>query len=337
MNQQTIFHLAIRNRKMLAVGMLLCFALTLSAQSPVLNKQRHFRKNVPAGNYSGITWLGADRYAIVNDKSATAGFRLLTIHTDSATGAILDVRDNGFMTDNQAARDEEGICYVPHTQTLFLSGEADGQICEYRLDGQATGRRLNIPQAFADTYHNRSFEALTYNANTHLFWTTTENSLQSDGQKPSITDKVPNLLRFQSFGDDLQPVSQYLYRTDSPSVKSKKGQTTLGVSGLVALDDGRLIVLEREVRRTKLYIGTFVHVKLYLVNPKSQQPGQLLQKQLLTEFRTSFNLTKRSLANYEGICAGPRLTDGRLLLLLVADSQNQYKGRLKDWFKTVVL
>ena len=131
---------------MLAVGMLLCFALTLSAQSPVLNKQRHFRKNVPAGNYSGITWLGADRYAIVNDKSATAGFRLLTIHTDSTTGAILDVRDNGFMTDNQAARDEEGICYVPHTQTLFLSGEADGQICEYRLDGQATGRRLNIPQ-----------------------------------------------------------------------------------------------------------------------------------------------------------------------------------------------
>ena len=209
MNQQTIFHLAIKNRKMLAVGMLLCFALTLSAQSPVLNKQRHFRKNVPAGNYSGITWLGADRYAIVNDKSATAGFRLLTIHTDPATGAILDVRDNGFMTDNQAARDEEGICYVPHTQTLFLSGEADGQICEYRLDGQATGRRLNIPQVFADTYHNRSFEALTYNANTHLFWTTTENSLKSDGQKPSITDKVPNLLRFQSFGDDLQPVSQY--------------------------------------------------------------------------------------------------------------------------------
>ena len=134
MNQQTVFHLALKNRKMIGVGLLLSFAITLSAQSPVLNKQRHFRKNLPAGNYSGITWLGADRYAIVNDKSATAGFRLLTIRTDSTTGAILDVRDDGFKTDNRSARDEEGICYVPQTQTVFLTGEADGQIYEYQLD-----------------------------------------------------------------------------------------------------------------------------------------------------------------------------------------------------------
>ena len=85
MNQQTVFHLALKNRKMIGVSLLLSFAITLSAQSPVLNIQRHFRKNLPSGNYSGITWLGADRYAIVNDKSATAGFRLLTIRTDSAT------------------------------------------------------------------------------------------------------------------------------------------------------------------------------------------------------------------------------------------------------------
>ena len=35
--------------------------------------------------------------------------------------------------------------------------------------------------------------------------------------------------------------------------------------------------------------------------------------------------------------AGPRLADGRQLLVLVADSQNQYKGVFKDWFKTVVM
>ena len=128
MNQQTIFHLAIRNRKMLAVGMLLCFALTLSAQSPVLNKQRHFRKNVPAGNYSGITWLGADRYAIVNDKSATAGFRLLTIHTDPATGAILDVRDNGFMNLLRAA----------HTNAVPLRR---GRRTDLRVPTRRTGYR----------------------------------------------------------------------------------------------------------------------------------------------------------------------------------------------------
>jgi len=68
-----------------------------------------------------------------------------------------------------------------------------------------------------------------------------------------------------------------------------------------------------------------------------QKAGDLLQKQLLTEFRTKINLTDRSFANYEGICVGPRLKDGRILLILVADSQDQHKGFLKDWFKTITV
>ena len=78
-------------------------------------------------------------------------------------------------------------------------------------------------------------------------------------------------------------------------------------------------------------------MKLYVVNPSRQAAGSLLQKTLLTEFRTNINVTHRSFANFEGMCVGPRLADGRQLLVLVADSQNQYKGWLKDWFKTIVI
>ena len=311
--------------------------LQATAQQITLNKQHHFPKVVPAGNYSGITWLGGDHYAVVNDKSATAGFYLMTIRTDSITGDIIEVRADSFMTCGLPNRDEEGICYVPQTNTVFVSGEGDGQILEYSMDGQLTGRKLTIPDVFATAYGNSGFEALTYNANTHRFWTTSENTLEADGEKPSIKKKIPNMLRLQSFGDDLQPAEQYWYKTDSTAVKRKKGSSTLGVSGMVALDNGSVIILEREIRRTSKRIGSFVHVKLYLVNPSQQLPGELLQKQLLTEFRTRINVTRRSFANYEGICAGPKLEDGRLVLLLVADSQNQYKGWLKDWFKTIVI
>ena len=311
--------------------------LALMAQEVTLHKQRAFPKTVSAGNYSGITWLGGDHYAVVNDKSATAGFYLMTIRTDSITGDIIEVRADSFMTCGLPNRDEEGVCYVPQTNTVFVSGEGDGQILEYSMDGQLTGRKLTIPDVFATAYGNSGFEALTYNANTHRFWTTSENTLEADGEKPSIKKKIPNMLRLQSFGDDLQPAEQYWYKTDSTAVKRKKGSSTLGVSGMVALDNGNVIILEREIRRTSKRIGSFVHVKLYLVNPSQQQPGELLQKQLLTEFRTRINVTRRSFANYEGICAGPRLEDGRLVLLLVADSQNQYKGWLKDWFKTIVI
>lgn len=324
-------------RKRVILSLLLAVGLQATAQQITLNKQHHFPKVVPAGNYSGITWLGDERYAIVNDKSATAGFYLMTIRTDSITGDIIEVRADSFMTCGLPNRDEEGICYVPQTNTVFVSGEGDGQILEYSMDGQLTGRKLTIPDVFATAYGNSGFEALTYNANTHRFWTTSENTLEADGEKPSIKKKIPNMLRLQSFGDDLQPAEQYWYKTDSTAVKRKKGSSTLGVSGMVALDNGNVIILEREIRRTSKRIGSFVHVKLYLVNPSQQQPGELLQKQLLTEFRTRINVTRRSFANYEGICAGPKLEDGRLVLLLVADSQNQYKGWLKDWFKTIVI
>ena len=308
-----------------------------SAQQVVVNRQRHFRKTVPAGNYSGICWLGGDRYAVVDDKSPSAGFRPLTIQIDSLTGDILSVRADSFVTSNQPNRDEEGICYVPHTNTVFVSSESDGQIIEYTLDGQLTGRRLNIPEVFAGIYSNRGFEALTYNAVTRQFWTTTENSLKCDGQKPNSRRAISNRLRLQSFSDDLQPLHQYWYVTDTLAADSPEGKCTLGVSGLAALDDGRIVVLERRIQRTASGIGSHARVRLYMVSPADHQPGAELPKLLLADFHTAINLTRRSFANYEGLCVGPRLADGRQVLLLVADSQNQYKGLLRDWFRTIVL
>ena len=317
---------------------LICLlSIQMMAQPIVLNKQRNFPKTVPAGNYSGITWIGGDRYAVVNDKSQTAGFHLMTIRVDDRTGDIKEVRADSFMTSRKPNRDEEGICYVPQTNTVFVSGEADGQIIEYDKNGQLTGRRLNIPNVFRFAHSNGGFEALTYNAVTHRFWTTSENTLKLDGKEPDIKRKIPNLLRFQSFDDNLQPREQYWYLSDSSAVQGEEGKSILGVSGLAALDDGQIIVLEREIRQTPKYIGSYVHVKLYVVNPFTQRANDLLQKQLIAEFRTKINITDRSFANYEGICVGPQLKDGRILLLLVADSQDQYKGYLKDWFKTITI
>ena len=48
-------------------------------------------------------------------------------------------------------------------------------------------------------------------------------------------------------------------------------------------------------------------------------------KQLLCDFETRLVMTAAgidvALANYEGMCLGPRLPDGRRCLILIADSQ----------------
>ena len=309
----------------------------LMAQEVTVMKQRKFPKTVSAGNYSGITWLGGSRYAVANDKSPTAGFYLMTIDIDSITGELSSVREDTFLTSGLPNRDEEGICYMPHTQTVFVSGEKDQEILEYNLQGQLTGRKLNIPEIFKSCYSNGGFEALTYQAQTHLFWTTTEFTLKTDGEKPTIERKIKNRLRLQSFGDDLQPKEQYWYETDSTMIHKEKGRSILGVSGLAALEDGRIVVLERELYFPKKQIGSFCIVRLYLVDPSQHQPGEVLSKTLLTEFKTKFNLTRRNFANYEGICLGPKLSDGRQVLILICDSQNQHRGVMRDWFKTIIL
>ena len=321
---------------LLLLSLMLMMALQTVAQEAVLTQQRHFAATVPAGNYSGITWLGDSLYAVVDDKSQQAGFSIMTIDIDSVSGEVLNARRDTVLTSGQPNRDEEGICFFPHARTLFISSEADGQILEYRLDGSLTGRGLHVPDVFRTAYPNSGFEALTYNATTHRFWTTSEQTLQADGVRPDALHQVSNRLRLQSFDDDLQPLDQYWYQTDSTAIGTRRGDSVLGVSALAALDDGRLIVLEREVFTAAKKIGSFVEVKLYVVNPESHPSGTLLSKQLLTSFRTKINVTARSFANYEGMCLGPRLVDGRQVLLLIADSQNQYRGYLRDWFRTVV-
>jgi len=310
--------------------------LPVKAQS-MLTRQRAFPKQVPAGNYSGITWLGGSQYAVVNDKSPTAGFCLMTIDIDSLNGKIRNACVDTFLTSGQPNRDEEGICYLSRVRTLFISGETDNRIIEYRLDGTLTGRQLAVPDVFQTACHNGGFEALTYQDATRRFWTTSEFTLTADGICPTIKNKIPNRLRLQAFNDSLQPCEQYWYETDVSVMKKQKGRSVLGVSALAALADGRLVVLEREIFTSRKKIGSFVQVKLYVVQPDQHPTGTLLPKKLLTSFRTKINLTARSFANYEGLCAGPPLADGRLVLVLIADSQNQYRGYLRDWLRTVVI
>ena len=62
-----------------------------------------------------------------------------------------------------------------------------------------------------------------------------------------------------------------------------------------------------------------------------------MKKVLIATWKTSLSLFHQNLANYEGMCLGPRLMDGSQVIVLCADSQDQYGGVLRDWFRTVVI
>jgi hypothetical protein len=308
-----------------------------SWQVEKVHRQQSFGRSVPHGDYSGIAYLGDNRYAVVSDKSATCGFFVFRIDIDSISGRIKSARNEGFRSAASPNCDQEGVAFVPQLGTLFISGEADNKIKEYALDGHPTGRELDIPSTFREATSRYGFESLTYNAHTRLFWTTTESTLPADGHQATATNRVRNKLRLQSFGLDLRPRQQYFYEMDEPAANSPAASYAMGVSELCALDDGSILVLEREFFVPKRKLGAFALCKLYLVNPSSAAPGTLLPKRLLLEFRTRLSLFHFAIANYEGLCLGPTLAGGQRVLVMVSDSQSGYKGVLKDWFKTIVL
>lgn len=318
---------------------------------------------IGAANYSGITALGNGRYAAVSDKEPADGFFVFRIAQDTITGEVTNVQLEGFKgnpnptvdKNGNSVRDCEGIAYFPAAQTLFISGEGDQAILEYSLTGQPTGRRLNVPAIFSlqNIVPNYGFESLTYNATTHRFWTTTESTLPRDGYAASAAHPdAQNLLRLVCFDDHLQPVAQYPYRMDYGRAEKFGRIYAYGVSELTALDDGSLLVLEREVNVPKNYYGSEVVCKLFLVRPAEGwqidsstelshlDPNSFLNKQLLTTFTTSLTAFHQNFANYEGMCLGIRLLDGRRTLLLLNDSQGGYgRGpiRLKDYLRVLVL
>lgn len=296
------------------------------------------------GNYSGITHVNDNVYAIVDDKDVVDGFKFLTLDIDTLDGKVrgASLREPEAMTRRRmdgvgAYRDCEGVAYFHPNNTIFVSGEEDQRIVEYSLDGVPTGRELAIPPIMQrdKILHNLGFEALTYNAHTGRFWTTTESTLPADGIAATAKNPdVHNHLRCVAFDNNLQPCASYIYEMDLPHAHNAKATSIFGVPSLIALDDGRVIVMEREGYFPKGRYGSWVRIKLYEVYPDDSKKVSLdtpmdgissecyLQKKLLYSFATHLRLGSMKLSNFEGMCRGPRLADGSQTLILIADSQN---------------
>lgn len=290
--------------------------------------------DIESGEYSGITRISGNRYAVVDDNLKGGGIIFFSIPMDPAgsIGTVIMRPADGTKNASGKARDCEGIAFVPSTALLYVSTE-NQEIREYDLAGRETGNALRIPEDLGaeNIETNRGFEALTYNDTTRLFWTTTESPLKTD-------TFLPRILRLQSFSADGEPGERFFYQTEEPTATSAGTAAYVhGVPALAALDDGRLIVLEREVYVPNggfwdKLTNSFTKTDLFLVDPVHDTAG-ILRKSLLCSFRTG----AMDLANFEGMCLGPTLPDGTRTLLLIADSQNGSGGLTQEYVKVILL
>lgn len=358
--------------RFLAFVALAAVALTLSAQELHLLRPHDMgRWGIPAGNYSGIAPLGNGRYALVSDKQEGDGWIEVAIEfTESGDISRMEYIGQHIVPTPGVPRDAEGIVAIEHSTaatdgslTLFVCAESDQRIIELDSLGRTTGRELDVPEAFStdSIFGNYGFEALAYDAAASRFWTTTEQGLCRDVGRPSSPENpIPTLLRLQSFDAQLLPAAQYAYRTEPPTATHPMRHYAFGVPEMTALPDGTLLVLEREVAVRPRFDGSFVKHRLFSVCPDEAEPllpqpqqaeGQVplsalppeafVEKRLVGEFTTRLKIIgRKDLANYEGMCIGPTLPDGRQTLIFVADSQNRMGNALfrqKDYIRVAII
>ena len=270
--------------------------------------------------------------------------------------------------------DHEAIVKVSDS-TLVIASEGCCRLKEYPIlptsaDAAKVGYQQNLWEsrwASSDFYPNYNFESLAFDSVRQYLWTIPESTLRKDGQPATPQNGLVNRLRLMrldwgkmkenrnkeeyseqvSSKKDSRYMTPYAYQMDQPSTHKKADIYVMGVSELCALPDGQLLVLEREAFIPKIKIGAFCKCKLYQINPLNSEEFSMkenfssdtpfLKKRLLAEWKTGLSLSKRSFANYEGMCLGPKLEDGSQVVILLSDSQDQYAGVLKDWFKTIVI
>ena len=330
---------SVSSRSMKSIALTLLFLLPLlsmQAQSlKILSQQKMKRWQVPPANYSGITPLGGDLYAVCDDKAKNDGYYLFRIATDSVKGRVKSmeiIQQPLTKPEQKSAHDAEGICYVPDTRTLFVSSEDDQRIREYDMQGKATGRELLIPKAFAkDSIRaNMGFEALCFDTLRHLFVTTSE--------APLLHDEATGIDRLQTFDLSLHPREQFLYKMDAPELTGNSRQHIQGIAAITATSDGSWLILEREINIKSKYIGSKAVTKIYRVRPNIQE--QPLNKELVCRFTSRIAPLAKRFANYEGMCLGPKLQNGQQTLLLLSDSQagaGNSLYRLQDYLRVVIL
>ena len=358
--------------------LLLLVSLPLSAQLAQVLPQRALSKwGIPAGNYSGITPLGNGRFAVVSDKAPSLGYFEWSIEQDSLTGQVTYVSALGFRPLQAGANlpatalDVEDLVFDAHRGAVWIANEGDQTLTAYDTATQQRGATMDIPPYFSrdSIFANLGFEALAHDARTQLWCSTSESPLRADAPaRPEQLLPTVSLDLRLTFWDSTFTAQRIVpYRMATSQLSRQARYYLQGVPALCFLPNGSLLVMERELSVPRTYLGAKCHIRLRWMAAKTLQQWAVSTENLSSDSRTTdtmliatpwhalapqtpvvevaewypqLGIFSRSLANYEGMCLGRRLADGRQTVLCVSDAQGG-AGRcgvhLRDFLRVVVL
>ena len=331
------------------VFMVLGLALSAIADVTLTKGTAKSRGTYPRG-LSGLTYLGGNKYYSVCDNGVEIGLYPCTIALESNG---LSVSSFSTIATNLAVKlpstsDLEACAYDPATGNIWVADEAGATIKEYTTNGVVV-QTLSYPAILKSKRHdsNRGFESLTISGDGLTMWTCTEEALTIDGDiSAQGSGTLVRLVKFtrDTVNGTFTLAGMYPYLTDgwhnpygleASGAAHGSGSGRRGVAALTALPDGSLLVLERECssdtagndfwaklgaefyysvyRVSDFDSATDVKDSAYDVGLASVPVVRVAKTRVISDFT-------EGLANYEGMCLGPRLSNGKATILMVTDS-----------------
>ncbi|CEL99143.1 unnamed protein product [Vitrella brassicaformis CCMP3155] len=308
------------------------------------------------GGLSAITYdYGRELYYTLSDDRKdyrwyTAG---IDVSDDAADGPQIDVQFNSvtFLKAGEGQPpfapeelDPEGLTLVgPHE--LFLAEEGvqteliDPSVRSFSLGG-TQDKNLFVPHPYLPTAdessgvrNNAAFESLTVTPDRKWLITATENALFQDGPAPTTSEGTLCRILIYDLRTHL-PVAEDFYYTD-PIAEEPEPADEFSTTGLVELlainNEGSFLALERsfsvgkgnKVRLYEIHVDLPAHRtlrRLFESLPAVEETPDLASLAVDKTLVFDFDQLGIELDNVEGMTLGPKLADGRHLLVFVSDN-----------------
>jgi hypothetical protein len=231
--------------------------------------------------------------------------------------------------------DPEGIAFDERRQQLYWSSEGERIVKDPNrpllldpwvrvagLDGAfrnefALPPMLSMSQKDTGARANNGLEGLTLSPSGTFLFAGMEDPGFNDGSEPTAdAGALTRITRFDvSTG---AATAQYAYPLDP--ISAPNGEQN-GLSDLVAIDDDNFLVIERshgDHNVARIYRASIGEADNILGRPSlGDGPPKAMAKTLLADLSTMPQV--QNLDNVEGITLGPKLPDGRQVVVLVTD------------------